>query len=235
MWTGMCQHRAVPRLRVLTYNIWMGGRRATWLRDCVREAAPDVLLVNESPKTPLLWRGRCRRLADEWGMRYVAGGRDAGSNMILVVPGISVKSSHVTTLRQPLFQPRRGIAAAQLRVRGSLVGVVSCHLSLEADRRAREVERVIEVAGRLRGTVLIGGDLNEKPGGPSWRRLREAGYADHGSKAWPTFPADAPVKRIDALLVRGGAPVSHHGDPGVDDALQARASDHRAVLAVLEI
>jgi endonuclease/exonuclease/phosphatase family metal-dependent hydrolase len=113
--------------------------------------------------------------------------------------------------------------------------VVSCHLSLEADRRAREVERVIEVAGRLRGTVLIGGDLNEKPGGPSWRRLREAGYADHGSKAWPTFPADAPVKRIDALLVRGGAPVSHHGDPGVDDALQARASDHRAVLAVLDI
>jgi len=219
----------------MTYNIWMGGRGAEWLRDCVREASPDVLLVNESPKTPLLWRRRCRRLAEEWGMRYVAGGRDAGSNMILVRPGVSVKSSRVTTIEQPLLQPRRGIAAAQLRVRGSLVGVVSCHLSLDADRRAREVEKVIGVAERLRGVVLVGGDLNEKPGGPSWRRLREAGYADPGSNTWQTFPADAPTKRIDALLVRGGALVSHHGDPGVDPGLQARASDHRAVLAVIDI
>lgn len=168
-------------------------------------------------------------------MRYVAGGRDAGSNMIVVAHGIQVKSTFTTTLPQPLFQPRRGIAAAQLRVRGGLVGVVSCHLSLDAGRRAVEVERVIEVADRLRGTVVIGGDLNEKPGGPSWRRLRQAGYVDHGSKDWPTYPADAPVKRIDALLVRGATPVLHHGDPGIEEELQAQASDHRAVLAVLDL
>jgi endonuclease/exonuclease/phosphatase family metal-dependent hydrolase len=91
------------------------------------------------------------------------------------------------------------------------------------------------VADRLRGTVLVGGDLNEKPGGPSWRALREAGYVDYGSQAWPTYPADHPEKRIDALLVRGGAPVVHHGDPGVEERLQAQASDHRAVLAVLDL
>jgi endonuclease/exonuclease/phosphatase family metal-dependent hydrolase len=223
----------MSRLRVMTYNIWMGGRGGRVLDRAVRDSEVDVLLVNESPKTPLLWRRRCRQLAEGWGMRYVGGGRDAGSNMILVAPGISVKSTFVTTLRQPFLQPRRGIAAAQLRVRGSLFGVVSCHLSLDAQRRAVEVERVVQVADRLRGTVVVAGDLNEKPSGPSWRRLREAGYVDHGSKDWPTYPADGPVKRIDALLVRGATPVFHHGDPGVDEALQAQASDHRAVLAVL--
>jgi endonuclease/exonuclease/phosphatase family metal-dependent hydrolase len=225
----------VSLLRVMTYNIWMGGRGGSFLDAAVRGAAPDVLLVNEAPKTPFLWKRRCRELAEDWGLEYVAGGRNAGSNMVVVRPGVGVKSTYVTTLPQPLFQPRRGIAAAQLRVRGALFGVVSCHLSRDAGRRAREVERVIEVAGRLRGTVIVAGDLNEGPRGPSWRRLRSAGYVDPGSKDWLTFPADEPTKRIDALLVRGGASVVHHGDPGVDEELQKRASDHRAVFAVLDI
>jgi endonuclease/exonuclease/phosphatase family metal-dependent hydrolase len=225
----------MPSLRVMTYNIWMGGRGGSLLGDAVRAASVDVLLVNESPKSLVGSRRNCRRLADSWGMRYVAGGRDAGSNMIAVAYGVHVRSTYVTTLRQPLFHPRRGIAAAQIRVRGRLVGVVSCHLSLDAERRAVEVERVLEVASRLRGPVVVGGDLNEGPGGPSWRRLRSAGFLDHGSKDWPTFPADEPTKRIDALLVRGAAGVTRHGDPGVDAELQAQASDHRPVLAVLDL
>jgi hypothetical protein len=35
--------------------------------------------------------------------------------------------------------------------------------------------------------------------------------------------------------VRGAARLLHHGDPGVDEELQARASDHRGVLAVLDV
>jgi endonuclease/exonuclease/phosphatase family metal-dependent hydrolase len=230
-----CHDRQVPSLRVMTYNIWMGGRGGPLLHDAVRAANADVVLVNETPKSLLTSRRRCRGLADAWGMRYVAGGREAGSNMIAVAYGVHVRSAHVTTLQQPLFQPRRGIAAAQLRVRGRLVGVVCCHLSLDPERRAVEVERVVEVANRLRGPVVVGGDLNEGPGGPSWRRLRAAGFEDQGSSSWPTFPAGEPAKRIDALLVRGAAGVIRHGDPGVDERLQARASDHRPVLAVLEL
>lgn len=225
----------MPQLRVMTYNIWMGGRRGRLLDEAVRAAAPDVILVNESPKTPLLWRRRVRDLAGRWGMRYVVGGRSAGSNMIAVRSHVQVTSSYAVTLRQPLFQPRRGIAAAQVRVRGRRLGVVTCHLSLDAGRRAAEVVQVLAVAGRLRGPVLVGGDLNEGPRGPSWRRLRDAGYVDHGTDAWPTFPVGEPSRRIDALLVRGGVPVLHHGDPGVDPGLQREASDHRAVLAVLDL
>jgi endonuclease/exonuclease/phosphatase family metal-dependent hydrolase len=225
----------VPQLRVMTYNIWRGGRGGRLLDRAVRAADPDVILVNESPKTPCLWRHRVRHLAGRWNMTYVAGGRDAGANMIAVKPHIGVTSSYTTVLRQPLLQPRRGIAAAQLRVPGHLFGVVSCHLSLHAGGRAGEVEQVLAVADRLRGPVVVGGDLNESPAGPSWRRLRSAGYADHGTEQWPTFPAGEPVKRIDALLVRGAAQVRRHGDPGVEEALQRTASDHRAVLAVIDL
>jgi hypothetical protein len=68
----------MTRLSVMTYNILRGGRRGEALHEVVRAVAPDVLLVNECPKTPLLWKSRCEDLVDHWGMRYVAGGRPAG-------------------------------------------------------------------------------------------------------------------------------------------------------------
>ncbi len=225
----------MPGLRVMTYNIRADDRGGIALDEVVRAADPDVLVVNETPKTPCLWRSRVRELAERWGMRHLAGGRDAGSNMVLATSSVQVRSTYTTTLRQPLFAPRRGIVAAQLRVRGRLLGVVGCHLGLDAERRRWEVEQVLSVAARLRGPVVLGGDLNEEPHGPSWRRLREARFVDHGSADWPTFPAAEPVKRIDALLVRGEVRVLDHGSPGVAEGLLARASDHRPVLAVLDV
>jgi endonuclease/exonuclease/phosphatase family metal-dependent hydrolase len=225
----------VPEIRVMTYNIWMGGRGGPLLDEAVVGARADVVLVNESPKTPLLWRRRVRALAEHWRMRHLVGGRSAGSNMIAAARTVGVRSTYATTLPQPLCQPRRGIAVAQLRAQGRLLGVVSCHLSLHPARRAWEVEKVIAAAGRLRGPVVVAGDLNEPPSGPSWQRLRDAGYVDHGSRRWPTFPAAEPVQRIDALLVRGAVAVLHHGDPGVEESLLRRASDHRPVLAVLDV
>ena len=222
-------------VRVLTYNIFMGGRRGAALHEVVREVAPDVLLVNESPKLPIFWKRRCIRLCERWGMRYVGGGRKAGSNMIAVSGDVRVRSVTARRLPQPLFKPRRGIAAAQLRVDGKLFGVVACHLSLTREGRAVEVEQVLAVASTLRGPVIVAGDLNEKPGGPSWQRLQQAGFADHGSHEWRTYPADNPTTRIDALLVRGSVKVEQHGDPGVAEELQVAASDHRPILAVIDL
>jgi endonuclease/exonuclease/phosphatase family metal-dependent hydrolase len=225
----------VTRLRVMTYNILLGGRRGEPLHEVVRDVAPDVLLVNECPKNPLVWKQRCHGLAERWGMRYVVGGRPAGSNMIAVSRRVAVKSATQMVLPQPRLQPRRGIAAAQLRVAGRLVGVVSCHLSLDRERRLHEARRVLAVAQRLRGPVVVGGDLNEPANGPTWELFREAGFADAGSGNWRTFPSEEPRRRIDALLVRGHVRVLERGDPGVDPGLLAAASDHRPVLAELEI
>ncbi len=113
--------------------------------------------------------------------------------------------------------------------------MLSCHLSLDRERRLVEVARVVSATRGLRGPLVLAGDLNETPDGPCWAALRAAGFSDHGTSAWPTFPADDPRRRIDALLVRGDVRVLHHGDPGVDPGLLARASDHLPVLAVLEL
>lgn len=225
----------MTRVKVMTYNIFMGGRKRAPLDRLVQQVRPDVLLVNESPKTPLLWRRRCRLLATGWEMTHVGGGRNAGSNAIMVPAHVEVESTDATPFRTGVFQPRRGTVAAWLKIETRSLGVVSCHLSLAPSQRAKEVEQVIAIADTMRGVVVVAGDLNEPPGGPSWHRLREAGYRDHGSKDWPTFPAATPQKRIDALLVRGEANVVHHGDPGVPTWLQEQASDHRGVLALLEI
>ena len=222
-------------VRVMTYNILLGGRRGQPLYDVLRAVEPDVLIVNESPKRPFTWRRTCRRFAAKAGLRYVVGGRSAGSNLIAVGSGVGVKASDAMVLPQPFGQPRRGIAWAQLRVEGHLLGVVACHLSLNAERRRAEVARVVEVAGSLRGPVVVAGDINETPGGPSWATLRAAGFVDEGGRSWRTFPADDPEKRLDALLVRGDARVLSHGDPGVDPELLVAASDHRPVLASLEL
>lgn len=225
----------MTRVRVMTYNILMGGRNGSDLHTVVRAVAPDVLLVNESPKMPFLWKRRARRLADAWDMAYSVGGRTAGSNMITAAPNVGVKARGAETLDQPLFHPRRGIAWAQLRVQGRLLGVVCCHLSLDRQRRLAETDRVLEVANRLRGPVVIGGDLNETPDGPVWQRFARAGYVDHGSRRDRTFPADDPVKRIDALLVRGSADVLEHGVPDVDRNWMAAASDHLPLVATLRL
>ena len=225
----------MAQVRVVTYNILMGGRYGGDLHRVVRAAEPDVLLVNESPKAPFLWRRRARSLAAAWDMNYVVGGRSAGSNMITTAATVGIKTRGAETLDQPLFQPRRGIAWAQLRVEGRLLGVICCHLSLDRQRRLAETERVLDIVNRLRGPLVVGGDLNETPDGPVWQRFARAGFVDHGSQRDRTYPANDPAKRIDALLVRGTVDVLSHGVPDLDPALLAAASDHLPLIATLRL
>ncbi|GAB3252758.1 endonuclease/exonuclease/phosphatase family protein [Alteromonas gracilis] len=220
-------------LRVMTYNIEMGGRGGADLDRVVRAARPDVLLVNESPKAPVLGDRRCRRLAERWDLRVAGGGRAAGSNLVLVGEDVEVRRVRSRVLPQPRWQPRRGIVSVQLRVRGRLVGVVACHLSLAPDRRTTEAAEVLADAALLRGPLVVGGDLNEPPSGPAWALLRQAGLRDLGDRSWRTYPASAPRSRIDALLVRGAEVLSHGAPAGVEPALLARASDHLPVVADL--
>ena len=79
------------------------------------------------------------------------------------------------------------------------------------------------------------GDLNERPGGPSWQQLgRRVG--DVTSDARATFPSPRPRVRIDAVLVSPGLDVVSCGWPaGVDEADVVAASDHRPVLAEIAL
>lgn len=219
----------MPAITVVSYNI-LGARYRKPLRSAVVALAPDVLVVSETPKVPLIWRWQCNRLARSWGMRRAAGGRDAGSNMICVSDRVEVRASAARRLKQPRFQPRRGIVTVQCAVDGIEFGVVGVHLSLRQESRAGEAVEAVADAVALRGALLVCGDFNEGPHRPAWQVFRDAGLVDFGDAAAVTSPADAPRNRIDGLLVRG-AEVREHAVPDLGDDLLARASDHLPVLA----
>jgi endonuclease/exonuclease/phosphatase family metal-dependent hydrolase len=219
-------------VRFLTYNV-LGGKARVALRSVVRAVDPDVMVVNESPQVPLLWRAQCTSLAREWNLQHVAGGRNAGRNMILAQHHVGVADTHVERIRQPRLQPIRGVVSAQLQVDSHRFGVVGAHLGLGSDARIHEVEHVLRRAELLDGPVVVAGDLNERPSGPAWQRLRAAGFVDHGDRDDLTFPAEHPVKRIDAVLVRGDVRVARHRIPGLQPELLRLASDHLPVVATL--
>lgn len=224
-----------PPILVMTYNI-LGARHGEALGRLVREVRPDVLLVNETPKLPIVSNWRCRRLARDWKMQFRAGGRSGGSNMIVTSDRVQMVSASATRISQPRFRPRRGVVAIQAELDGQPVGFVGCHLSLIASSRYNEVEdHVLVAADRLAGPVVLAGDLNETPGRPAWDRILDAGFVDHGGREELTFPADAPNCRIDAVLVRGDVTVLEHRVADVDPALFARASDHRPVTALVQL
>lgn len=224
----------MTQVRVMLLDI-TSGHRGSAMRTLVRRVAPDVALVTQGSKSRRRSGRRGIDLARVWKMRYVGGGRKAGSNLIAVANGVVVRKVRTRSLKSAPWRPKRGAVSAQLRIHGQLIGVVVCHLSPAKERRANEVEQVVELVSQLRGPVIVAGNLNELPGGPAWQRLRQAGLVDEGTRAWKTFPSEQPTARVDALLTRGVRCVCHHGDPGVPVELQVEASDHRGILAVLEI
>jgi endonuclease/exonuclease/phosphatase family metal-dependent hydrolase len=223
----------VTAVCVATYNIH-GGREPAALAAVVTALAPDVLVANESPRFPLIWRLRCSRLARQWGLRRAAGGRDAGQNMLCVSSRVEVLATSVRRLRQPLFAPMRGIVAAQCALGGAEFGVVGVHLSLAGNRREAEARAAVAVAAELRGPVVVCGDLNEPPGHPAWEVFHHAGFRDFGTTCDATFPSRSRRKRIDAVLVRN-ADVLSHGVPAQPAAAYERASDHCPVRAVVRL
>lgn len=221
-----------PTLRVVSYNI-LGAKFRRPLGEVVRALRPDVLVVNETPKIPLIWTWQCDRLARDWGMRRAAGGRSAGSNMICVSDRVQVTSGSARRLRQPRFKPRRGIVTVQGVFGGVEFGVVGVHLSLIRRSHPTEIAAALADGALLPGPLLMCGDLNERPNEPGWSDFRAAGLVDHAQPgpASNTSTAAAPAKRIDALLVRGADVVRHEVPLFVGADLLARASDHLPVLA----
>jgi endonuclease/exonuclease/phosphatase family metal-dependent hydrolase len=218
---------------IMTYNI-LGARHQAALNAVVRQLCPDVLLVNETPKLPMVSTSQCRWLGRQWGLRFRVGGRTAGGNMITSGNRLTTISTSATRIPQPAGQPIRGVVTVQAALSGEPIGFVGCHLSLIADSRVREVvDYVLVAADRLNGPVVLAGDLNETSDEPAWQRILDAGFVDHGGKQASTFPAKAPFRRIDAILVRGEVTVLEHRVPEVDPLLFIEASDHLPVTALV--
>lgn len=249
------------RLRVMTYNLKFLALDAAAVRRVVRAEAPDVLLLQETPRW-LLGRRRTRAFARSVGLEVVAGGIAGRACAIAVAPHVLTQ---VVEGRGVAFEPRwvrfrrgwptpRGYAYVRLARRDALPGLasgtssgtssgqvrpgagdvltlVSVHLSAQPPSRAIHVPVFRALAAREAPDVVVGGDLNENPRGPSVLALQPPLHDADAAQA-PTQPADVPRSRLDGFLVGDTITVRSVRVPDGPDVLVG--SDHRPAVLELE-
>lgn len=221
------------QFRVLTYNVRSLRDDAASVAAVVRAHDPDVVFLQEVPRF-FRWRSKLAKLARECGLLYVTGGRTTGGVALLAHLRVDVHDAREGRLSKHARLHQRGVAAAVVSQAGEQLLVASTHLGLKADERARHAEEVLTLLRSVGAPhAVLAGDFNEAPGGPAWRAFQAGGLRDLGPDSGPTFPARAPHKRIDAIL--GSTGIGALDYQVVDDPAVERASDHRAVLAVLQV
>lgn len=205
----------------MTYNVRGLKDDEAAVVEVLRAATPDVVALQEPPRGPL-GRRRLARLAERAGLEVLVGGGGARTTALLARPGLPVGTAYAMRLPARPLRTRRGLATADV----AGLRVVSVHLGLAARERSRQLVRILPLVAAAPDCV-VAGDLNEPPGGPTWRRFG-LHLRDLAPDAGPTYPASAPRERIDAVLGSRGLTAS--GARTVDDAVARRASDHLPVV-----
>jgi len=223
---------AIGTLRLLSWNVWKLLGDPLAVHRVLRAAEPDLVCLQEAPA--LLWSTRqLSGLARASGLHLVTGGRSAAGNALLRSSRVRVLEAEAIRFRPVNWRiQRRGAVLATLGLAGApplrLAGV---HLGLDPAERQMHAQ---ELRDRLSADrpVVVAGDLNELPGGPSWQVL--AGVAtDPAAGAAATFTVARPRKRIDAVLTGPGIEVIEYGQWQPEPRDAAAASDHLPVLAVI--
>ncbi|MFJ8189532.1 endonuclease/exonuclease/phosphatase family protein [Streptomyces sp. NPDC096094] len=171
-----------------------------------------------------------------------AGGprREYGVAVLSRFPIRSAANHEITRLstqdENPVPAPAPGFGEVTLKVRGVPVQVFVTHLDYRSDPAVRvaQVADTRRIMARERAALpgarqVLLGDFNAEPAAPElaplWRELRDAGPGTGG-----TYPAAAPVKRIDYVTVDKGVRVR-----GASVPAEAVASDHRPVVAEVSL
>jgi endonuclease/exonuclease/phosphatase family metal-dependent hydrolase len=173
--------------------------------------------------------------------------REYGVAVLSRFPVVAVENHEITRLStqdpNPVPAPAPGFLEATVQVRGARTHVYVTHLDYRGDPSVRtaqvaDTRRIMAQDPPGANQVLLG-DFNADASAPElaplWQELDDAWAVARTRVGEPglTFPAVAPVKRIDFVTVRKGTPVTTAEVPS-DPALLA-ASDHRPVVATVEL
>ncbi|MET8445910.1 endonuclease/exonuclease/phosphatase family protein [Streptomyces sp. NPDC005209] len=229
-------------VRVLSYNIRSMRDDTTALARVITACAPDLVLIQEAPRF-FRWRKKLARLAAASGQVLLTGGATAAGPAILCSLRATVERTEDVLLPLTPGLHRRGFATAVVRIAGARLGVLSCHLGLQKDERHEQAGMLLDrLAGMHAEHAVVGGDLNERPDGPTFRRLAEGLQDCRAAAPWggeyTSTPAD-PHQRIDAIFATKGVEVLGCGvpldHPGITETDLRAATDHLPVLAALRI
>lgn len=247
----LARHPVWTPLRVMTYNIRSGNGDLARTAAAIRDQSPDMVALQEvdvhwSPRSA--FADQATELGERLGMavRFAriyrlqplgdsAPPREFGVALLSRYPIVRFVDDSLTRLstQDPNPVPTRmpGLLDAVIDVNGRQVRVLNTHLDYRADPHVRELQ-VAEMLGYLRAeeipTILFG-DLNAEPTASEVQPLLHALHDSwmNSSDPGPTYPADAPTKRIDYILVSSQFLVRSTRVPAT------LASDHRPVVADL--
>ncbi|MGW7195735.1 endonuclease/exonuclease/phosphatase family protein [Streptomyces chryseus] len=226
-------------IRVLSYNIRSMRDDREALARVIGACEPDLVLVQEAPRF-FRWRKHAAWLAAHSDLVVLGGGATASGPMLLCSLRATVERTRDVLLPRTPGLHQRGFATAVVRIGGARLGVLSCHLSLRREERYAQGGMLLD---RLKEMdvphAVAGGDLNERPDGPTFRRLAGELQDCWAVKPWGgeyTSTPDRPHQRIDALFATPGIEVLGCGVPlGLPDADLRAATDHLPVLAALRV
>jgi len=238
----------LQRFRVMTWNIAAGHGDLSKTADIIREANPDIVALQE---VDARWEKRSH-FADQPAELARALGMHVRFAPIYQLPGdgpsplrefgVAILSRHAIVEFRNHLLPRLstqaavtepellpGFPEAVIDIGGARLRVFNTHLDYRADPRVRELQVAATVArlDAVSGPMVLMGDLNAPPHAvelaPLFQRLRDA---------WPvgpdtgfTYPASAPVRRIDYILTSTDLRALNVRVLPID------ASDHRPVVA----
>jgi len=236
-------------IRVLVYNIH-AGKDAKGVDNLdrvaaiVRESRADIALLQEVD------RGTARsgkvdqvaRLVSRTGFAAAFGKTldyQGGEYGIAVLSRWPIRFD--TLIRLPVSPPQER-SGAGYEPRGALratidsplgeIQVLNTHIdsSREDFYRRQESTELLRVTASLSSAgslVILGGDLNSEPNSAVHRMFTGGGWTDGwscGSGDGFTYPSNAPVKRIDYLLLPAALACAKAA------VLSTEASDHRPVI-----
>lgn len=243
----------VVPIRVLVYNIHAGRDAAgvdnlRRVADLVLESRADLILLQEVDRRTRRSGGidQVAELASLTGYHAAFGNTldyQGGEYGIAVLSRWGIEEDTLIRLAVHPVQQRaggsyepRGVLHVRVATPRGDLHVLNTHLDASAEDgyRLQEVATVLRIANRLRAgneLVLFGGDLNANPESAVISMVKEGDWTDAwagcGSGEGWTYPADAPVKRIDYLIL----PPALRCDSAA--VLETDASDHRPVLFIV--
>jgi len=242
---GSDEKPTAKTIRVLTYNIHH-GEGTDGKVDLPRLAAviagvkPDLVALQEVDHKTKRTGGvdQTAELARLTGLRGKFGkaidyqGGEYGQAILSRHP---IKGVEVHVLPgEPERETRIAVAAEiPLGDSGRTIRFVTTHLHHQSDEfRQRQAAKLDELFGRGGTPVIVAGDLNATPDSKPLGKLAKNWKSAEVGKPLLTFPVDKPAKQIDYVLVRPADKFKVTEARVLDEAV---ASDHRALLVVLEL
>jgi endonuclease/exonuclease/phosphatase family metal-dependent hydrolase len=223
-------------LRLMTFNIRHGvgiDRVLDLRRQALIIGQADIALLQEVDQRSLRsrWQDQTRRLADDSGLIYhvfgaslnLAGGRYGNA----ILSRFPLRNEVVHRIPRQFWAEPRTVLQAETTIGGEVVHLFNTHLGHTFRQRREGIQVMLGLVQRVKGMVLLGGDLNVTSGSAATAALGAA-LQEASQNCGPTYPASQPREQIDHLFVRDVA--------GIESCqvIETQVSDHCPILAVIK-